>query len=219
MAIAPPLSGTGVILRGSFNPSIFQPAWFAREELIPNAEADAASISIIHPQISSFETESFHIQVTPDTFEVVARGRAFSELTRDLAEGTFKILHHTPVTSLGINTFLHFQAASERAWNNFGHLLAPKEFWDPLIQRPGMQSLTVRGVRPDDLLGYIDIRVEPSIQVRPHGIFVHVNDHVQVRDPQALGSAEFLIQVLHSHWGDALESAERAIRAIQERAQ
>lgn len=214
--MSPPLIGSTIRLLGSFNPSIFQPAWFARQELIPPAEADAATVHVIHSQISSFETETFGLQVTADSFEITGVGRPFNDLIRDVVYGTFRILEHTPVSSMGINNYEHFEAPSEAAWHRVGHAFAPKDFWSPLLSNPGMQSLIIRGQREDGLPGNIEVRVEPSILVQPHGIFVLVNNHVVVRRDDEVGSAAFLMDVLQSNWTPADEHSRRIIRAVQE---
>ena len=46
------LSGINIVMLGSFNPKIFQPAWFAANELIRNLEAEEADTQIIHNDIS-----------------------------------------------------------------------------------------------------------------------------------------------------------------------
>src|SRR5438132_983763 len=93
----PEVSGSGVVLLGSFNPAIFQPAWFARQNLIPTAEVDTAEIKIVHPQISHFETERFVIQATAERFVALTKPNAPEIAIRDLVMGTFYILEHTPV--------------------------------------------------------------------------------------------------------------------------
>jgi hypothetical protein len=36
---------TSVVLGGSFNPRIFEPLWFSRNELVPEQEANEAEVS------------------------------------------------------------------------------------------------------------------------------------------------------------------------------
>ena len=55
----PEISGGSIVLLGSFNPKIFQPEWFFRQELLSEDEVKDADIKVIAPQISHFETERF----------------------------------------------------------------------------------------------------------------------------------------------------------------
>jgi hypothetical protein len=52
----PEIEGVGIVLVGSFNPRIFQPAWFAAENLIREEEEQAAKIELIHRQVAIFST-------------------------------------------------------------------------------------------------------------------------------------------------------------------
>lgn len=218
MASGPDEVGEGVqlVLRGSMNPAIFQPLWFAHMGILPLEEAERAQIEVVHPQITQFVVASFGLRVTPISFEVTATSRPFSELVRDLVLGTFKILEHTPLTMLGINSFCHFQAPSEEAWHGVGHMLAPKDMWRRWLLKPGMQSLTIRGAREDGRDGWIDVRVEPSSVVMPHGIFVLVNDHLQVAQGQEAESAPWLLEALDARWADSLDIASNLIAGVQE---
>ncbi len=211
-------TGSSVILRGSFNPAIFQPAWFGREGVIPSEEADAATVNVIHNQLSSFETPAYKIQVTADAFEVTAAGRPFTDLVRDIALGTFAVLKHTPIRAMGMNHFVHFQARSEDSWHQLGHYFAPKEFWNAYLNKPGMQGLIIRGQRTDDLIGYIDVRVEPSVVVTPNGVFVIVNDHVSLKEDELDGASK-IMTILLDHWEGSSSLAKQVIDAIRKRAQ
>ena len=48
------VEGHNIVIIGSFNPQIFQPAWFANEGLVRKGEAETAKIVIIHNRIVSF---------------------------------------------------------------------------------------------------------------------------------------------------------------------
>ncbi|HEB80754.1 MAG TPA: hypothetical protein ENI71_02630 [Chromatiales bacterium] len=55
MRISPEYDDAAIVLLGNFNPRIFRPDWFGKHCLIGEAEADAASIEIIHPEICIFK--------------------------------------------------------------------------------------------------------------------------------------------------------------------
>jgi hypothetical protein len=57
------IGGKAIVLLGSFNPQIFQPAWFAAEGLIPRELTDGANIGIIHSQLVAFSSEWLEINV------------------------------------------------------------------------------------------------------------------------------------------------------------
>jgi hypothetical protein len=125
----PEIDAASVVLVGSFNPSIFQPQWFARQGLLPPAEADAAEIKVLVPQICHFETERFIVQVTNTNFLAASKANTSSPPLRDLVIGAFFILEHTPATAIGLNREMHFQMESEERWHRLGDRLVPKEGW------------------------------------------------------------------------------------------
>jgi len=154
----PDISGANVVLIGSFNPKIFQPEWFLRQNLLPESEAEEADIKVIHPEVCQFETERFVIQVTSERFIAASKASTNPEPLRDLVLGAFFILEHTPVTAMGLNRQMHFQMNSESEWNKIGDRLAPKEGWTGVLgDKPGMLSLIIQSDREG--------RLDPSLRL------------------------------------------------------
>jgi len=209
------LEGVGIVLVGSFNPQIFQPAWFAAEGLIPKEEEEAAKIELIHREIASFSTDWFQLQVATDRFSAATTQSSFYESLRDLVLGTFRLLRHTPILKMGINRDFHFRMASEEAWHAFGHKVAPKEPWAGILKEPGMRSLTIEGQRSDGLRGYIHVRVEPSVRVRP-GVFINVNDHYEAQNIETGRGCDEIIDILDREWRTSLERSSHIALSLLE---
>ena len=51
--------GMSIVALGSFNPAIFHPIWFARQGLIRDAEAEAAEIQVVSPEVTLVKPEWF----------------------------------------------------------------------------------------------------------------------------------------------------------------
>lgn len=204
---------SAVVLLGKLNPSIFQPQWFAAQGLISKQAADAARIQVIHQDVSIFEIDD------STTIEVLGTRAAFRSngpITKDIIDlvaGTFQLLKHSPLASLGINRDQHHKAVSETAWHAFGDAVAPKSRWQGVLQRPGLRSLTQEGVRPDGGKGYIRVKVEPSVRI-PHGIYIQVNDHFDVADPGAVTGAGEVMDLLTEHWQASRARTNAIIDAI-----
>src|SRR5882724_4226406 len=98
MRIEPEISAVSIVMRGSFNPGIFQPFWLAKQGLISEEAAGAATIEVIHPEVSSFEiSPDFRLSVQHDVFQI---GRTIAPLVPicDLTSRIFgDILPHTPI--------------------------------------------------------------------------------------------------------------------------
>jgi len=206
----PEIEGVGIVLVGSLNPRIFQPAWFAAENLIREEEEQAAKIELIHRQVAIFSLDWLHLQVTDEQFMATTTQSSFYEPLRDLVLGTFRLLRHTPIRMMGLNRDCHFRMSSEEAYHGLGHRLTPKEPWAGILKEPGMRSLTMEGLRPDNLKGYIRVRVEPSVRVHP-GVFININDHYEVKDAATVRGCDEIIDILDREWKSSLDrSAEIA---------
>jgi hypothetical protein len=209
--LIPEISGGTVVLLGSFNPKIFQPEWFARQELLPQAEADTAEIKLIVPQVSHFETERFIVQVTAERFLASSKPSANPAPLRDLVQGTFFILEHTPMTAMGLNYTMHFAMGSEKKWHEIGDRLAPKEPWNQILEgRPGLLSMTILTQKDEPKGAQFRVKVEPSVQV-PLGVYFETNEHYPAPEGEPLKG---LMGILGKRWEDAQIYASRVVNHI-----
>lgn len=217
----PELAGTALVLLGSFNPSIFQPAWFVRQNLLTAEEAEgpAAKVKVIHPQVSQFETESYAVQVTAERFAAISKPNTPGVLLRDLVLGTFYVLEHTPVRALGINRLMHFRMPSEAAWHQLGDRLAPKDAWREILGnevqsgRPGMLTLEIVATRHDAPEIPMRVKVQPSGKVKPYGVYFETNEHYAAPDADGLRA---LLETLRERFEDAERYAERIANHIMD---
>jgi hypothetical protein len=206
-----------IVFVGSFNPAIFQPAWFAAQGLIAsddNKNPLGVNLILVHQEITDFSTENFQFQATPIRVSISSANTAFYESLRDLAVGTFRVLRHTPIVKLGINREFHFQMSSEDQWNEVGNRLVPKEVWKQVLEKPGMLNLTVQGQRPDSYKGHIQVQVAPSTRVTPFGIIILVNDHYEIGAQETNQGCTELIDIITVVWKNSLENAEKIAKAV-----
>jgi Cu/Ag efflux protein CusF len=202
---------------GNFNPKIFQPSWFAAEGLIGKQDAEEAKVEVIHPDISIFSLEWVKVQVLRERFSVETKQEPYDEALRDIAFGTFTILKHTPLTKMGINMFMHFRVESDAKWHAIGHKLAPKDIWEGVLQKPGMKSLAMEEYpRRDGYNGYIQVKIEPSSQVKP-GLFFGINDHIAVKDPENATGSDEIVNLLKEIWPESHKRSETIIYSLLER--
>ncbi len=210
----PQIQRLSIVLRGSFNPAIFHPSWFASHDLIRSQEVDAANVQIVHPDAAVFAAEWLEINVVRDRFQAATTQESYYEALRDLVIGVLGLLYHTPLRLMGINRDFHYQLGSENAWHTVGHRLVPKADWEDLLEKPGMKSLVVQGVRPDDLQGYIRVKVEPSARV-PYGVYVEVNDHYELKGPNGTKSeASEAMQILSERWRNSMQRSASIAQKI-----
>lgn len=210
------IEGISLVLLGSFNPAIFQPAWLAAHRLIPQEEADEAKIKLIHPELTEFSSDWLNLQVMHDRFTASTTQTAFFEPLRDFVIGTFMILEHTPVRMLGMNSDRHFELPSEEEWHQVGRNLAPPDPWEDVLNSPGLGKLMMQGVRPDDMKGAVNVTVEPSTRVK-YGVYVNINDHFVIADDEdSVGSAGLATSLIRERWDTFLSQPETIAQAIFE---
>ncbi len=210
------LERISIVVLGNFNPAIFHPSWFEYHNLLGKEESKNAEIDVVHPSASNFTAEWVSINVIRERFQVITTKASYYEALRDLVVGVLELLEHTPLGSMGINRDMHYRMSSKEKWHLIGDKLAPKEFWNGLLESPGMRNLTLEGKRTDDFAGYIRVRVEPSNKIE-HGVFISVNDHYEVKedDENRFNTLRFQ-NILREKWQrslkKSLEISERLIR-------
>lgn len=204
------VEGLTIVLVGSFNPGIFQPAWLAAQKLIPDAEAQNAKITLITPNVAVFSIGWAVLSIEKDKFIIECDQPAFYEAARDLTLGTFHVLKHTPVKYLGVNRRSHFQMENPEMLHTTGHLLAPKVYWKDVLKNPLLRSMTMLSERTDDYKGAVNVTIEPSLQISS-GAFVQVNDHFEFPDNEPVTTAT---SVLASVFHDSLARAEKIMQHL-----
>ncbi len=94
-------------------------------------------------------------------------------------------------------------------WHSLGQRLVPRDNWDAVLEKPGMLDVQVRGVRPDDSAGSINVTVQPSVQVQP-GLFVAVNDEFHLTSEGKAQSGAEAVTLLSEAWEKADERPKRS---------
>jgi len=204
-----------IVLLGNFNPKIFQPAWFEAEKLIRVQEKKEANVEVIHSDVAIFSLEWLRLEVIPERFHVAVTQEPYYEVVRDLVLGTFSLLRHTPINRLGLNWDVDYQMESEDVWHEAGHRLAPKELWSDILEKPGMNSLTMKGLRTDGFNGSLNVKIEPSRRAHP-GLSMNINDHFETNAKEPMGSNE-IMEILKSVWSNSYERSKFIFESLLKR--
>ncbi len=123
-----------IVANGNFNPTIFQPAWFARQGIITDEEAESAEVEIIHDEICKFKFSSIQFDVQTNRFVMNAMAEPFVKVVDIFSLLFGRLLTHTPIRSIGVNYAAHFQLMDWKQRNRLGRTLAPTEPWGPLCE-------------------------------------------------------------------------------------
>jgi hypothetical protein len=199
-----------IVLIGSFNPAIFQPAWLERVGLVSPTEAAAASIEVITGEITVITLNWLRLEVTRDRLMAKTEDESQFSPLRDLILGAFRLLEHTPISVMGLNREITFDAITEDCWHAIGHALAPKNCWNKYVSKPGLKVLTIQAARDDSRPGYVSITVRPT-QGRLNMVDVATNSHIEIgRDKVAVDA----IAALAECWEPAMSSGLRIAEGI-----
>ena len=222
MRITPEITGVSLVLLGNFNPSIFTPAWFGWNKLLPEKTVDVAELLIAQPQITSFRADWLELNIVTERFAINTIQPPFVRL-RDLGIRIFRErLPHTPIHSMGINRQVHFLVHSSKERDRIGRLLAPVQPWgewgselQPDGRHGGMTSITMTQVNINGRTsrGMINVTVQPSslVGLDGTGVYVEVNDHFSVEDRQSNKATSEVLDLLAEEFDTSLLRAERII--------
>lgn len=196
-----------VVLRGRFNPAIFQPAWLASHGLIRQEEAERAKGIVFAPDLVAFTADWLRMQVDEDRFEASALDSAHAGPLRDLVLGVFALLEHTPFEVMGLNHLGHYPLP-EGEWSALQDEFAPKAPWNRIIMTPTLRTLTIQGAIEEAPGARIQIRIEPSLRLE-HGICIATNEHYERKGSVEAGRE--LMAILGKRWDASRLYAQRIV--------
>jgi hypothetical protein len=190
-------------------------------ELIGGAEADAAEVQVVSPEVTAFRLKWVSIQVLSQKLVAESRDRAHDVHLLNLVAGCFARLEHTPIRMLGTFCRGHYELSSEEEWHALGDRFAPKEFWRGVMSSsirdgtPGMRTLVIEGNRPGSSANWIRVKIEPSLQMSPgkYGIFIELHEEHGVKEPDH-ETTSLLIRRLQGEWEPFLRTADEISEKI-----
>ena len=209
MSLKPEIQGASIVVRGSFNPKIYQPMWFQKYDLIREEEAENAEIKIIHNEVTDISFGRFKLLALHDRFVISTTDASFFEPIRDLTLSTFSILEHTPVTAIGLNLMMHYKLASKERLESFFTLIALTEIWSSIIKDPQLTSLTITDIKSDEPQARLNLKIEPSKRVE-NGIYFEANNHYGIEN----NNIQMMFEILRDSWSDNIKSLNHVVESL-----
>ena len=222
MRIEPEISAVSLVLLGSFNPSIFTPAWFGWHDLLSKRTVDTAELQTAQAQITAFRADWLELQVVQGRFSLSTTQSPFVRL-QDMAIRIFREqLPHTPLNAVGINREIHFLVNTFSERDRIGRKLAPTGPWgdwgrqlEPDGRQGGMTSITMTQVNLPDRPagGRLNVTVQPSNRIGDgeRGVYVQVNDHYEAEEPDNRIVTGDVISMLEKNFDSSVRHSERII--------
>ena len=203
-----------IVLLGHFNPAMFHPDWFSKNEIISSEDAatalDEASATplLISNQLTIFKTTQFYIKIEANRFQLVAEKEPYDTL-KDFIINTLSCLGSTEISAYGYNYSAHYQIPSKEMYQKIGDNLAPKDYWGMLLgdevsgidRKSGLINLQMQKAKEDES-GRIIVSFQPSTQLKP-GVFIACNNHSIMKEDEK--SAEYVLKQINSEFKDSME--------------
>ena len=121
---------SSIVLIGKFQPGMFHPFWFWKNDVITEDECKKITNDSEHPfvisnNISNFQTDKYNFRIMQDRFEIILNTKPY-ELIIDTFKKIFGSLSTIPITAYGLNfTFrLEYDA---NTMQRIGKKLAPRK--------------------------------------------------------------------------------------------
>ncbi len=227
MIIKPEINVASIVLLGKFNPSIFTPAWFGWNDLISESSANNANLQISHPQITTFDTDWFKLEVKTDNFTLSAAQPSFVHLC-DLAVRIFRDkLSHTPLTALGINKEIHYCVKNFDERMKLGRKLASVEPWGDWGKEietneipSGMTHITMTNIKPEGTDRTpncsMNVTVKPSNVITDgrFAVYVATNDHYAIQNENSQTATSEIINLLESNFDVSIKNSDKIINHL-----
>jgi hypothetical protein len=151
------------------------------------------------------------VQVIQERFTVSSKPNANPAPLRDLVQGTFFILEHTPISAMGLNFHMHYGMGSLDNWHQLGDRLAPKDGWKQVLEgRPGLLSMTILTEKKEPKGAQFRIKVESSTLVQL-GVYFETNEHYPSPETDGLKG---LMEILGGRWEEAQAYGKRVVNHI-----
>ena len=198
-----------VVAVGRFNPAIFQPGWFRTNEILPSSEVDAAENSgqrvLVTNDVTSIVFDSVRIDVQKERWSLGTTRQDWKKDLGPIAASIFKLLPHTPITTVGFNYAMHrFVVGGKEAADRILRKWVPVEDLASVVGKRVHIGGTVRCEWEEYLVTFI---LDSSVRLID-GIYIGQNFEQKVD-----GAKEFN-ERLESDWLKVVGKAEQLIATV-----
>lgn len=202
-----------IVLVGSFNPRILQPSWFDARGLLDEEDVESVNM-IVSEAITAFRAPLFTVVCDHNRCQFTTTSKTPTpDIVKDLAVDTFKILAETPINRIGINALAHLPA-NQKSWDALTAQLGDPQAVFVLMDEQKLRTIELTGRRPnDDVDGSCQILMQPS-GIFPGGVYVQINDDLQVSHPDEGADARQAMDILQAQWKASRDFAEITIERV-----
>lgn len=212
-----------VVLIGKFQPGMFHPFWFWKNDVITEEECkkitgDPKNQFIISNNLSAFQTEKYNFRITQDRFEMILNSHPY-ELIVDAFKKIFDSLSTIPVKAYGLNFSFRIEYDG-KMMQEIGKKLAPRKYWGSFFENekePMQDGLTHISMKRVEDFGAINISLQPSRNINAPGIIFDFNFHHENDKDKDSFDIAYIESMLDMQYEKYLPIANRLTDEIVER--
>lgn len=219
-----------IVLIGDFNPAMFHPEWFRKNNVLSDEEVDYATSQsndsklIVTSHLTSFKTSQFIIKVEQKRFEVIGYKEPYM-MVSDFISKTFETLTGFVIKAYGCNFSAHYHIDTLSNYQRIGDNLAPKKYWKNLLgkeitgddRKSGLTTIQMQKIK-ENSDGHISMLLQPSVMIK-QGVFITCNDHTNVSEDDY--DTDQIVREISNSFNDSLTNMielqkELLIEAVRE---
>jgi len=208
-----------IVVAGAMNPAIHHPSWYEIAGILSNEEATKANESgvvVVSPQVASFNVGQISITCIPARWQAQATSESDFQKIVEVADRTFKVLYHTPISAFGINFMHHRVVRFENVAAELGRAIRSLNLgFMHEATRPEAGKLIYETSTGDK---FVTVRLEPSVS-GPNQVYVaiHIERRFKPADPTKfvqfdLKPKEWAVEDLH----DAKQQLASVLESIEQ---
>ena len=201
------LDVTSIVLLGrAYDARAFRPASAFQYGLLTVEDAAKADLRLIAGDVTHYVVPDWlRVLIDRERAEFACLRASEEPRFRDFVVGMLREAKQSTTSAIGINRETHYKMPSREALDAVGHRLAPKDQWNPLMQNPGLLSLSMRGTIPGLGAEYVNTKIEPSATFHAQfGLYVNCNFHFKLTEDADSARVAALVE---SNWRACLDSA------------
>ena len=172
-----------IVLIGKFQPGMFHPFWFWKNDVIAEDECKRITNDSEHPFVisnsfSNFQTDKYIFRISQERFEMTLNTKPY-ELIVDGFKKIFDSLSTIPITAYGINYIFRIEYDA-KMMQKIGKKLAPRKYWGSFFDdeiEPMQDGLTQISMKRVEDFGAINLILQPSRNSNESGIIFNFNFH------------------------------------------
>lgn len=161
---------------GDWVPSIFQPYWLIRHNLLGESEVGNNENILIYKKFTSIELAYCKLKVNETQLSLETDQIAFIQPMVDLLNGILVTLKVIPVKGLEFSLYTHFDLREQKNVSAFFKKVAPVDFWSSLLGDVKYSKISIDKEMDNSLKSKFSLTISPCPKSEK---LIHINTDIK----------------------------------------